>query len=293
MFGRNMDIHYSFNEKILYMQKGSKIALKQEKELILKYSILGVGTTINDYPFFADAMNEKGLAIAGLNFIGNAVYYPFKEGRVNITPYELPLYILGLCKTVSEVIYKLINLNILDELFSKDVPLAYLHFMVSDKKQSIVIEQTKEGLKVYDNDLNVLTNNPPFVYHRYNLSNYLNLSVEDPHNSKFDLISFNQGLIGLPGDYSSMSRFIKAYFVSDNILIKKEDEISQFFYVLDSVFMPKGLVKVGKDYEYTRYQTCYDLENCVLYYKTYDNRVIRQVGIELFNNGMYKTLNMF
>lgn len=293
LFGRNMDIHYSFNEKVIYIKKGYKIELKTNNLLILKYNILGIGTLIEEYPFYADAMNEKGLAIAGLNFTGNAYYFHLMDSKINITPYELPLFLLGKCSTVLEVKKYLEEINLVKIPYSNDVPLAYLHFMISDKESSIVVEQTKDGLKVYDNELNVLTNNPSFSYHQNNILNYLNLSIEDPINEKFQTISFNQGLIGLPGDYSSMSRFVKAYFIKDNILLNNENPVSQFFYCLDSVLMPKGIVKVKDEFEYTRYQSCYDLTNKILYYKTYDNREIKQVTMNVFSNETFKTINMF
>lgn len=276
-FGRNMDIHYSFNEQIINVKKGKEFILKNSKILRIKYSLLGIGTIINNYPLFSDAMNEKGLAIAGLNFLNNAYYFEYKEDKINITPYELPLFLLGTCSNVEEVKNVLKNINLLNEPFSNEIPLAYLHFMVSDLKKSIVIESTKEGLNVYDNDLNVLTNNPEFSYHKNNILNYLNLSIDDPINNKFENISYGQGLIGLPGDYSSMSRFVKAYFVKENIIFN-DNQINQFFYCLDSVFMPLGLVKAKDGFEYTRYQSCYDLKKGKMYYKSYNDRSIKCVS---------------
>lgn len=276
-FGRNMDIHYSFNEQIINVKKGKEFILKNSKILRIKYSLLGIGTIINNYPLFSDVMNEKGLAIAGLNFLNNAYYFEYKEDKINITPYELPLFLLGTCSNVEEVKNVLKNINLLNEPFSNEIPLAYLHFMVSDLKKSIVIESTKEGLNVYDNDLNVLTNNPEFSYHKNNILNYLNLSIDDPINNKFENISYGQGLIGLPGDYSSMSRFVKAYFVKENIIFN-DNQINQFFYCLDSVFMPLGLVKAKDGFEYTRYQSCYDLKKGKMYYKSYNDRSIKCVS---------------
>ncbi len=276
-FGRNMDIHYSFNEQIINVKKGKEFILKNSKILKIKYSLLGIGTIINNYPLFSDVMNEKGLAIAGLNFLDNAYYFEYKEDKINITPYELPLFLLGTCSNVEEVKNVLRNVNLLNEPFSNEVPLAYLHFMVSDLNKSIVIESTKEGLNVYDNDLNVLTNNPEFSYHKNNILNYLNLSIDDPINNKFENISYGQGLIGLPGDYSSMSRFVKVYFVKENIIFN-DNQINQFFYCLDSVFMPLGLVKAKDGFEYTRYQSCYDLKSGKMYYKSYSDRSIKCVS---------------
>ena len=290
-FGRNMDIHYSFNEQIIFINKGKEINLKNGNKLLINYSLLGIGTTINDYPLFSDVMNEKGLAIAGLNFLNNAYYFPYIEGKDNITPFELPLYLLGTCGTIEEVKEKLNNISLLNVPFSTKIPLAYLHFMVADLNKSIVIESTKDGLKVYDNDLNVLTNNPEFSYHKNNIYNYLNLSIEDPIHHKFNNISYGQGLIGLPGDYSSMSRFIKVYFVKENIVLN-DDPVSQFFYSLDSVLMPLGLVKAKEEFEYTRYQSCYDLKNKKLYYKTYFDRNINCIRFDDFVDKDFQCLRL-
>ena len=142
----------------------------------------------------------------------------------------------------------------------------------------MVIESTIYGLRVYDNFFDVLTNNPDFSYHSNNINNYSNLTLKNPKK----YISLGQGLIGLPGDYSSTSRFIKAFFVKKYILlenISEFDNVNQFFYVLDSVLMPKGLVKEKDQYEYTLYSVCYDLDNFCLYYKTYDDRKIKEFKI--------------
>lgn len=280
-FGRNMDIHYSFNEQIINVKKGKEFVLKKSKRLKIKYSLLGIGTIINNYPLFSDVMNEKGLAIAGLNFLNNAYYFEYNKDKINITPYELPLFLLGSCSNIDEVKNLLKNINLLNEPFSNEIPLAYLHFMVSDLERSIVIESTKEGLHVYDNYLNVLTNNPEFSYHKNNILNYLNLTIDDPLNEKFENISYGQGLIGLPGDYSSMSRFVKAYFVKENIIFN-DNQINQFFYCLDSVFMPLGLVKAKDGFEYTRYQSCYDLKLGIMYYKSYNDRSIKSISFNDF-----------
>jgi choloylglycine hydrolase len=169
--------------------------------------------------------------------------------------------------------------------------------MMSDCNESIVIESTKEGLKIYDNPFGVLTNNPEFNYHKNNVYNYMNLSIEDPidktnMNLSLKPISYGQGAVGLPGDYSSQSRFIKALFVKNNMLYFDDENkvINQAFYCLDSVLMPKGLVKVGDEFEYTRYGVCYNLNKGKLYYKTYDNRNIQFIELKLLNKDLDKLI---
>ena len=296
-FGRNMDIHYSFNEKVVFIPRNYCFSFKKEPSIEHHFGICGSGTIIDNYPLLSDGVNEKGLAFAGLNFLGNAEYREYEKNKLNFTPYEFVLYLLGVCSSVSEVKEKMKDINLLNIPFSREVPLAELHFMFSDLNESIVVESTKEGMKIYDNPFGVLTNNPEFIYHRNNVYNFLNLSIDDPKEiSNFGVrlrpISYGQGAVGLPGDYSSQSRFIKALFVKSNLIYFNEERemVNQFFYCLDSVLMPKGLVKVGNEYEYTRYSICYNLNKWKLYYKTYDNRSISIVDINLINKELDKLI---
>ena len=286
-FGRNMDITHSFNEKVIITPKNYNLKFKLIKNIPSHYAIIGIGTIMNNYPLYADAINEYGLAVAGLNFPYNCHYYKEKENKINIAPYELILYILGKYKTVKEV-KKIINkINIINIDFSNDINLTPLHFMMSDKEESIVIETMKDGMKVYDNPFDVLTNNPPFYYHKENIRNYINLTNKDPINTinkniKLTPYSFGQGAIGLPGDTSSSSRFIRTFF-NKCFLLFNDDEVNQFFKCLDSVSMIKGVVLTEYGYEYTRYTSCYNLDKGILYYKTYYEPNIKAINIKDYN----------
>ena len=277
-FGRNMDIDYDLNEKILIVPRNYQIIFKKNKPINNHYAFIGMGTIIDNYPFFFDATNEHGLSMALLNFKGNAKYYNFKKSKINIAPYELLLYLLATCKDIKAVKKKMNVINIINEPYSEELPLAEVHFMISDKKESIVVETTKEGMKVYDNKYNVLTNNPPFPYHKQNISNYMFLSIDNHNNSiskqiKIDSYSNGQGAMFLPGDYSSASRFIKVFFIKSNMELYdlKENNINQFFNCLESVKMIKGTVKTKHGFEYTRYTSCVDVNDMIYYFKTYNN----------------------
>lgn len=273
-----MDLDYSLNEQMIIIPRNYNVSFKKEKNITNHYAIFGIGVINNDYPLFADAANEKGLAIAILNFKDNSYYNNEINKKINLAPYELALYLLCKCSCIDEVKEILSQTNICDIDFSNEVTNTPIHYMVSDKQKSIVIEPTINGLKVYDNPYNVLTNNPEFAYHKENIKNYINLSIEDPKDN-FNLInklipySYNQGLIGLPGDYSSSSRFIKTLFIKNNMCFSSEDPIIDFFLCLDSVKMLKGLVKTPLGYEYTIYNCCIDLNTLIYYYKNYNNNI--------------------
>ena len=286
-FLRNMDLDYSFNEQIIIVPRNYKLTFKRHNETNNHYAFLAIGCIVDNYPLIADGINEKGIAIAALNFKDNAFYYKENKDKNNFAPYEFMLYILATCSCIDEVKEKLNNINIIDIAFNKDIPTSPLHFMISDKNSSIVVETLKDKMYVYDNPYNVLTNNPPFYYHVENVKNYLNLSIEDPFNKIVKDInikpySYNMGLMGLPGDYSSTSRFIKALIIKSNILIK-DCIINSMFYILNSVFMINGLVKTNLGYEYTRYSCVIDIDNCIYYYKTYDNNNIKIIKLNDYN----------
>lgn len=285
-FGRNLDLEYSFNEKVIITPRKYKLNFKKEKDLENHYSMIGIGTVIDNYPLYAEACNEFGLSFACLNFPNNCMYYELKENKHNYAPYELPLFLLGTCKTVDDVMIRLPNINIINLQFSNNVNLTPLHFMISDNIRSIVVETTSDDMKIYDNPFNVLTNNPPFTYHYENVKNYLYLSNNDNHgsfNNKLNLkyYSNGQGGQGLPGDYSSSSRFIKALFILNHLQINdnEKNNVMEFFNCLESVKMIQGSVVVNNKFEYTRYSSCINTKEGILYYKTYESPLINKVEL--------------
>ena len=178
-----------------------------------------MATVVGDYPLFYDATNEEGLSMAGLNFPENADFKPAKDGKTNVASFEFMLWILSQCESVSEVRQQCENLNLTDDAFSSDYPVSPLHWMISDSKESIVVEPVKDKVAIYDNPIGVLTNNPTFDKQLFNLNNYRHLSpkVSDNLFSKvldLDVYSRGMGGIGLPGDLSSMSRFVKVAFTN-------------------------------------------------------------------------------
>ena len=100
-FGRNMDLDYSFNELALIIPRNFKIKFKETDSIDNHFAIIGIGTIIDNYPLLADASNEKGLAIAALNFPSNAAYYEKVNGKINLAPYELMLYLLAVHSAVN------------------------------------------------------------------------------------------------------------------------------------------------------------------------------------------------
>lgn len=284
-FGRNLDLEISYNEVVAITPRNFPFLLRNGKTLSTHYAIIGIGAVTNQYPLYFDAVNEKGLALAGLNFPSNAVYYPNNKQKTNITPFELIPYLLGICADITQAKTELQNMNIWAEPFSEAFPLSPLHWMMSDKEESIVIECTADGMRLYENPVGVLTNNPPFPYHLHNLTNYMSLTDEPPVNKQPILLkpySLGLGGFGLPGDMSSGSRFVKAAFTKMHSRddATEEGAVNQFFHILGSVCQQRGLTQLNNGkFEFTRYSSCCNTEKGVYYYTTYDNSHITAVDM--------------
>ena len=290
-FGRNLDYEFSYEESIVITPRNYEFSFRNQRILSHHYAIIGMAFVQENYPLYYDAMNEMGLAIAGLNFPGNAFYFPRKKGKDNIGSFELIPWILSQCKSIKEVEKLLSKLNICDLNFNDQLKASPLHFMVTDKEEnSLVIESVKEGLKIYKNPVGVLTNNPPFDYHLLHLAQYMSVTskeVKNDFSDKIELIPFSRGMgsIGLPGDLSSPSRFIKASFTKLNSKCDDSESasIAQFFHILNSVAQQKGCCQVGEKYEYTIYSSCCNLNKGLYYYTTYENSQITCVNMHHYD----------
>lgn len=290
-FGRNLDLNYKFNESIILTPRNYPIKLKLLDTLVKHYAIYGVGLIKDDYPLYFDCVNEFGLSFAGLNFPTYAKFFEPEEGKLNIQPYELPLYMLGRFKTLKEVKEALKNTNLSNIPLNDKLPISTLHFIFSDSTGSIVVEQEEDGLHVYDNVYNVLTNNPPFYFHKLNVNQYLNLTTKEPTNrftDKYPLAPFSKamGSIGLPGDSSSVSRFVKASYLLSNIDRYEDDtlNVNQAFHVLNNVSTLKGesIMDDGSE-EYTVYSSIYNTSKGELFVKTYENNVLQKFSLSKEN----------
>lgn len=290
-FGRTLDYEYSYDERVVIAPRNYPFNFRKAKAMNSHYAFIGMAYIAENYPLYYDATNEKGLSMAGLNFVGNADYKPEAEGADNIAPFEFIPWVLGQCATVSEAKNILGKLNLVNINFSDRLPLASLHWIISDRESSITVESVKDGLKIYDNPIGVLTNNPPFDMQMFNLSNYLNLSTEKAENNfsdKIDLAPYSRGMgaLGLPGDLSSASRFVKVAFTKLNSVSgdSESESVSQFFHILGSVTQQRGCVHMGGgQYEITIYTSCCNTDKGIYYYTTYENSQISGVDMHKEN----------
>lgn len=285
--GRNLDLEYAFGEKVVITPRNLRLEFHKMPALETHQAIIGMASVAEGYPLYAEAVNESGVYMAGLNFPGNAYYPPEGDAKEALAPYELIPYLLGTCKTAAEAAEQMERIPLLGVPFRPNMPLAPLHWHIADKHGAFVAEPMADGVKVYPDPVGVLTNNPTFPFHLTNLTQYRGLSAAQPDNSldpALELPTFGQGMgaIGLPGDWSPASRYVRTAFCKRNSVCEDSEEssISQFFHLLDTVAMPRGSVRTPEgNCDITRYSCCINTDTGTYYYKTYDNCAITAVAL--------------
>ena len=290
-FGRTLDYEISFSEEVTLTPRDFPLPFRHRDTINSHYAILGMAHVVQDYPLYFDAMNEKGLCMAGLNFVGYASYSKAEPGKDNIAQFELLPWILSQCATAAEARKLLERINITYTAFSAELEPAQLHWIIADQAEAITVECVREGLRVYDNPVGVLTNNPPFDEQLFQLNNYLHLTTKTPENTfsdKINLSAYSRGMgtLGLPGDLSSQSRFVRAAFGKLNSVsgTSESDSVSQFFHILNSVEQIRGCCEVGEgQYEMTLYTSCCNTDKGIYYYTTYGNHQITAVHMHREN----------
>ena len=285
-FGRNLDVEFSYDESVVITPRRFPLLFRNGQKNDHHFSIIGMAHIENGYPLYYDATNEKGLSIAALSFPGAAIYRPSLPNAINLAPWELIPFVLSECENAQQARNLLSNVNLTDEIFHKDFPLTPLHFLIADEKESFVAEPIKDGLCLTDNPVGILTNSPPFDFQMQYLNLFMGLSNKPVENRFSKEISFTEisrgmGALGLPGDLSSPSRFVRATFTKchSQTGVTEAHDIRQFFHILGSVEQQKGCVDLGGKLEFTSYASCCDTRKGIYYYKTYDNFSI--VGIDM------------
>ena len=290
-FGRTLDYEFSYGDEVTITPRNFPFHFREQGKLNAHYAIIGMAHVIDNCPLYYDAINEKGLGMAGLNFVGNAVYREKEEGKDNVAQFEFIPWILSQCTTVKEARKLIEKINLLNTPFNEQLPVAQLHWIISDSEESITVESVKEGIKIYENPVGVLTNNPPFDKQMFNLNNYMHLSAKSPENNfskdlNLETYSRGMGAIGLPGDLSSQSRFVRVAFTKMNSISGdgEMESVSQFFHILNSVDQQRGCCELdnGK-YEITLYTSCCNTNKGIYYYTTYNNHQITAVDMHKEN----------
>ncbi len=259
-----------------------------------KYASLGANGV--DLPYIFDGLNEKGLAVGTFYFPTTAGYMKYEPSRAakTLAPWEVGSWILDNFATVEEVkqnLDKIVVSEVVLKAWGFSPP---LHYVVHDASgNSIVVEYVGGKLNIHDNPLGVMANSPSFDWHMTNLRNYVNLSLTNTPALQLGpvkLLPFGQGagMLGLPGDFTPPSRFVRAAAFSHALLPSKTgyDAVLQAFHLLNNFDIPKGVAREREKDEhgniladYTLWTSANDLKAKRFYFRTYDNSQIRMVDL--------------
>ncbi|MBC8573147.1 choloylglycine hydrolase [Jingyaoa shaoxingensis] len=285
--GRTLDYEFSYGDEITVTPRNYEFQFRHMGSVSSHYAMIGMAHVAGDYPLYYDAMNEKGLGMAGLNFVGNAVFQEVDDTRNNVAQFEFIPWILCQCATLEEAKKLLSRMNLVGTPFSPQLPTAQLHWLIADKTGSLTVECMADGLHIYDNPVGVLTNNPPFDKQLFHLNDFMHLSPKQPENTfsqDLNLQSYSRGMgaLGLPGDLSSASRFVRVAFTKLNSRSgnSENESVSQFFHILGSVDQQRGCCEVANGkYEITLYTSCCSADTGIYYYTTYENHQLSGVNM--------------
>jgi choloylglycine hydrolase len=308
IYCRSIDCPDTLDSEVLIIGRGESYqgsAGKDKKGLEWKtrYGFVGMNQKMTKL-YITDGMNEKGLVASWLYMPGFTQYQTIEEGKIENTLgyWELPTYILSTCSTIQEIKTVLPTLIVGEQPMSgTDQTILPLHFYFSDRNgNTLIVEYVDGKCFQWNNSLGVLTNSPPFAWHLFNLSNYVNLSSKNVESLKLPGIeitntSQGSGLLGLPGDYTSASRFVKATLFSQWATPSKDalSTVNLGFHILNTFDTFEGIIRGESDpskngqqvpiehnTDITQWSIVHDRTNMKTYIRSYQNLSIEMIDLK-------------
>ena len=301
VYGRTLEFAQDLDSDLIivprgYTYTGSTPSGKSGLTWKVKYAFTAMNASIKPN-LVADGLNEKGLAVGAFYFPGYAKFQTYEENfaKKTISPIEFPAWLLSKFATIDQVKKNINSCRVVDVILKEWSFVPPLHFFVIDKQgKSIVIEYMNNKVKIHDNPIGVITNAPAFDWHITNLNNFINMSCLGELPKKLGNLTLKpfgegSGMLGLPGDFTPPSRFIRAAFLSKNVFVGKDAlaTVKQVFHVLNQFDIPKGTVCKSKDQKgmcgKTQWTSACDTNNIRYYVHTINNRTIRMIDLKKAN----------
>lgn len=288
-WGRNLDWNEGYGQTPIVMPKGYKLARAFGDAFATKHACIGMGIEYEGYPLYFNCGNDAGLAIGGLNFPGYAAFEKDAvPNKTNVAAYEMPAWVAASFATVDEAEAALRDVAIVGKSIAPSMGVSMLHWHIADAKRSIVVEYQADGMHIYDDTVDVLTNQPPFPWHMENLRNYMCCNGDWPGDIKWrddTLTPFGTGatMRGIPGDTYSTSRFVKAAFVNSFHPQKAGEQanVMRMFHTLGSVSFVEGCAKMADgSSEITLFSDCFSAATGTYYFNTYDDPSLRSACLK-------------
>ncbi len=294
--GRTMEFGRPMDSDVLIVPRGRAYngtapGEKPGLRWTTKYGVVGMNGL--KLPQVVDGVNEQGLGVGLFYFPGYAKYQTVSESNVQdvVAPWELGTYLLTTCANVEEAVQAAQRVVVAPTVFTTWGFTPPAHYRLQDASgKAAVLEHVDGKLKVHDNPLGVITNAPTFDWHMTNLQNYINISPTGVQPTEVGTVKLaplgvGSGMLGLPGDFTSPSRFVRAVAFSQSAVpvASATDGVKQVFHILNTFDIPRGAVRVstdGKTVEETQWTSVTDLTNRKFYFRTFDNSQIRVIDLK-------------
>ncbi len=298
VYGRTMEFGFELESKGIfvprgYAMEGRKNSGKTGKTWTSKYAVIGLNAL--DMGIVVDGMNEKGLTGGILYFPGYAEYTPEKDANPAkaLAPWEFLSWALMNFATVDEVKAAIDQVQVVGDTIPKMNIVPPFHYTLHDASgKSIVIEPTGGKLVVYENPTGVMTNAPEFPWHLTNLRNYVKLSSKNAPALKvkgdtIDSFGEGSGWLGIPGDPTPPSRFIRAMAFSMSVTPTKDgiESVRLAEHIMNNFDIPYGSIRDdnGKPADYTQWTGIADITGRTYYVKTYNNSTLKAIAFSDFD----------
>ena len=298
VYGRTLEFPEDLESNLIvvprgYTYTGSTPSGKNGLTWDVKYAFVGMNASAEP-TMVADGLNEKGLAVGSFFFPGYAKFQTYEEkfAKKTLSPIEFPIWLLSNFATTDQVKKGINSCRIVNVVLKQWGFVPPLHFFVIDKQgNSIVLEYMNDEVKIHDNPIGVITNSPEFDWHITNLNNFVNMSRFGAPPQKLGDLTLKpfgggSGMLGLPGDFTPPSRFVRAAFFSQNAFVGKDAiaTVKQVFHILNSFDIPEGVSCKSKELKNscgkTDWTSACDTNNLRYYVHTINNRAIRMVDLK-------------
>lgn len=279
--GRTLDVECEYMQSVLTVPEGTRQITTHKGKIKYRFAVVGAGINMGGTPLLFDGVNSAGLAGCALSF-PLAEYSDKPRGVLSLSSFEVLSYALARFSSIGDIVTAFSELTVTSTSPDGLAPTP-LHWIFADKTSAVVLEYSNGKARIYQNPFGVMSNAPGFAYHKYNAERIMGLSPRQPRDNLLsgDIKPCSRGIgaVGLPGDFSSPSRFLRALFCLKNSDVG-EWNISRTFHTLGAVSVPRGAVEADGGKTHTSYTSVMDIESGAYYFTTYTNPAISAVRLK-------------
>jgi choloylglycine hydrolase len=292
VIGRTMEFAFDLGWRLLVIPRGTELTGTAPDgaghSFSADHGFVGIGAL--GRPAATDGINDAGLYAALLYLPGYADYQPADGVPTSelVSPDEVASLVLagaGSVRAAIDVVSDVTVWNRIEDVLGSALP---IHLVLHDAGGDAAVVEWVGGERcVHENPVGVCTNAPPFDWHVTNLRNYVNLSATNVSPVDLDGLSVKglgegTGLLGLPGDWTPPSRFVRATAIAHATLPVESADAAMLaaLHIANAFDIPKGVVRSPEGGDFTAWSTVIDLAGRRYVLRTYDDPTPRILALD-------------